>query len=64
MLFKFTDRQLQDLRVIHDRYGSRAIYAMALGRDFRDTRDLDTLEVEDFSIAFYTAYNSVFGITY
>jgi hypothetical protein len=28
------------------------------------TADLDTQKVEDFIIAFYTAYNARFGLTY
>lgn len=67
------DSDLETLRFIHDeRGGPRAAYAWAIGRTpvqgvFRDeffTADLDTQLVEDFIIAFYTAYNARFGLTY
>lgn len=67
------DSDLENLHFIHDeRGGPRAAYAWAIGRvpfhgAFRDeffTADLDTQKVEDFIIAFYTAYNARFGLTY
>lgn len=67
------DSDLESLHFIHEeRGGPRAAYAWAIGRiplhgKYRDeffTADLDTQKVEDFIIAFYTAYNARFGLTY
>lgn len=71
------DSDLETLHFIHDeRGGPRAAYAWAIGRipmvplhgTYRApeffTADLDTQKVEDFIIAFYTAYNARFGLTY
>jgi hypothetical protein len=71
------DSDLQMLSFIHDeRGGPRSAYAWAMGRipqpnpvnpymgDQFFTADLDTQKVEDFIIAFYTAYNARFGLTY
>lgn len=67
------DSDLENLHFIHEeRGGPRAAYAWAIGRIplhgmYRDeffTADLDTQKVEDFIIAFYTAYNARFGLTY
>lgn len=67
-----SDQYLQTLACIHDlRGGPRAAYAYSLGRattlqiyPYSLTGDLDTNKVEDFIIAFYTAYNRRFGQTY
>jgi len=65
------DSDLESLRFIHDeRGGPRSAYAWAIGRTPNQrgmnflTADLDTQKVEDFIIAFYTAYNARFGLTY
>jgi hypothetical protein len=67
------DSDLLNVAAIHDnRGGPRAAYAYALGRTspkyvvypMELTADLDTNEVEDFIIRFYTAFNKRFGPTY
>lgn len=68
------DSDLESLCYIHDEGGGpRAAYAWAIGRVPQQTlfgehqfftADLDTNKVEDFIIAFYTAYNRRFGQRY
>lgn len=66
------DSDLLGLAFIHEHLGGpRAAYAYAIGRGSPKfvypealTADLDTNEVEDFIIKFYTAFNKRFGPTY
>jgi hypothetical protein len=63
------DWDLKTIRYFHDSWGGpRSAYAWAIGRAPSGmgflTADLDTQKVEDFIIAFYTAYNAHFGKTY
>jgi hypothetical protein len=60
----FTDDRLANLRLIHDAGGGpRAAYRYWYGLS-ADTGWYRTESVEDFIIAFYTAYNQRFGRTY
>jgi hypothetical protein len=63
-----TDKELDYLQIIFDGPcgGPRSAYAFSLGRKdyMTNTADLDTTEVEDFAIAFYTEYNNRFGRRY
>jgi hypothetical protein len=63
---KFDDQMLDHIQIIHDLDGPRAAYAFYLGRRAYpyQTADLDTNEVEDFAIGFYTQYNQRFGQRY
>jgi len=63
---EFDDQMLDYLQIEHDRGGPRRAYAFFLGRkDYvTNTADLDTKDVEDFIIGFYTQYNRRFGCRY
>jgi hypothetical protein len=63
---EFDDQMLDYLQIEHDHGGPRSAYAFFLGRpDYTtNTADLDTREVEDFIISFYTQYNRRFGTRY
>ena len=63
---KFDDQQLDYLQKVHDASGPRCAYAFYLGRDnfMTQTSDIETTDVEDFCIEFYTQYNSRFGTRY
>ena len=63
---QFDDQMLDYIQMVHDLDGPRAAYAFYLGRKSYpyQTADLDTNEVEDFIIGFYTQYNKRFGVRY
>jgi hypothetical protein len=63
--YNIPTNMLRELRIIHDVQGPRATlrYFIGLTED-RDPGKLETLDVEDFAIAFYTAYNQTYGLTY
>ena len=62
----FDDQLLDSVQIVHDKSGPRCAYAFYLGRKdyITNTADLDTTKVEDFAIAFYTAYNARVGHRY
>jgi len=61
MKYNFTHEQLMNIYRTHQRSGPREAY-----REFHNdySGDVRTLDVEDFAIAFYTQYNSRFGLTF
>ena len=63
---KFDDTMLDYIQIIHDGHGPRCALAFFLGRQnyLNDTADLNTNDVEDFIIGFYTQYNNRFGVRY
>lgn len=66
MKFNFDTQMLDYVQMIHDNSGPRCALAFYMGRDdyMSNTKDLETALVEDFSIAFYTAYNKENGTRY
>jgi hypothetical protein len=64
MEYKFTLDDLQKIRADHDTMGPRYAYAQ-----FHEVRNMDwstisTTAIEDFTTAFYQAYNRIHGNTY
>lgn len=56
---------LNNLRLVHDGQGPRAALKYFIKRtEGRQVESLETRQVEDFAIAFYTKYNATFGLTY
>lgn len=62
--YHFDKKELLDIARVHDRLGPRSALAYYLHNDPEKTTELDTSDVEDFIIQFYTQFNSFFGVTY
>jgi len=64
--YHFDKKELIDIAKYHDdwAFGPRHAYAYYIGRNPEDTADLNTSDVEDFIIQFYTQFNAEFGLTY
>ena len=62
--YHFDRKELLDIAQVHDRLGPRAALAYYLHNDPVKTTELDTSDVEDFIIQFYTQFNIFFGVTY
>ena len=64
--YHFDKKELLDIARLHDdwAFGPRRAYAYYIGRNPEDTADLNTSDVEDFIIQFYTQFNAEFGLTY
>ncbi len=62
--YHFDKKELLDIAQVHDRLGPRAALAYYLYNDPVKTTELNTSDVEDFVIQFYTQFNSFFGVTY
>lgn len=65
-MYKFDEQMLDQVQLVHDNSGPRTAFAYYLGRSdyMKNTADLNTTDVEDFIIEFYTEYNKAFGQRY
>ena len=60
---KFTDDELDDIHAVVGRTCSM-FEAFRLFFNIKDKSTIDTLDVEDFAISFYTQYNARYGVHY
>lgn len=64
--YEFSDAELENIFHIHEICGPRAAYVYhVLSEEIMDEgMKIDTVDVEDFIIQFYSQYNNRIGLTF